>query len=105
MLSDAETVSPDEVRRMIAEGVRLVDVRDRARFAEERIEGAVNVPLGELLAGADLPTGPVIFYCESGREVWRCAERLRERVGELNFYAIERGLDEWKAAGMAVVRG
>lgn len=102
MLSDAETVSPEELRRMVAEGAALVDLRDREAYRREHINGAVNIPVGELLAGAEVPDGPVIFYCESGGEVWRHAARLRETVGSMNFYALARGLEEWKVAGFAV---
>jgi rhodanese-related sulfurtransferase len=104
MLSDAETVSPDEARRMVAEGAALIDLRSPDRYGAGHAPGAVNLPLDGVLAGADLPEGPVIFCCESGRDVWLNAERLRARVGALNFYAVARGLDEWRAEGLALVR-
>jgi rhodanese-related sulfurtransferase len=60
------SIERDEVGRLAAEGVPLVDVLPRRVYAEQHIAGAINIPLGELdrrtteLLHAD---DPVIVYC------------------------------------------
>ena len=46
----------------------LLDVRDREEFLEGHLEGAVNIPLGELEErSSEVPkTMPVLVYCGHG---------------------------------------
>ncbi len=41
-------VGRDDVRRLLAEGAQLVEVLPAGEFEEERLPGAVNIPLREL---------------------------------------------------------
>jgi rhodanese-related sulfurtransferase len=56
----------DEVRRLVEEGVQLVDVLPREEYEEEHLPGAINIPLKELnrttTAGLKRDA-PVIVYC------------------------------------------
>ena len=60
----------------------LVDVRTPAEYAMDHLDGAVNVPLGELEARlADFPARKdqdVIVYCRSGHRSARAAAVLRD---------------------------
>jgi rhodanese-related sulfurtransferase len=56
----------DEVRRLVEEGVQLVDVLPHEEYEDEHLPGAMNIPLKEL----DRETtarlrrdAPVIVYC------------------------------------------
>ncbi len=56
----------DEVRRLVEEGARLVDVLPRDEFEDEHLPGAINIPLKELdrKSTATLRRdAPVIVYC------------------------------------------
>jgi len=46
----AQEASPEEVQRMVESGSKtlIVDVREREDFEKETIQGAINVPLGQL---------------------------------------------------------
>ena len=58
-------VSTDSARALLADGVRFLDVLPPAAFAQEHIEGAVNLPLAEVddaPARFD-PDEPVVVYC------------------------------------------
>jgi rhodanese-related sulfurtransferase len=56
----------DEVRRLVEEGVQLVDVLPREEYEDEHLPGAINIPLKELnrttTAGLKRDA-PVIVYC------------------------------------------
>ena len=59
-------IDRSEVQRMLAAGAQLLDVLSADEHAEERLPGALNVPLAELRAGttAYLNRGdPIIVYC------------------------------------------
>lgn len=60
------TATRADVQRLVAEGAQLVDVLPAAEYEEDRLPGAVNVPLEELgrIAPQRLArTRPVIVYC------------------------------------------
>jgi rhodanese-related sulfurtransferase len=56
----------NEVRRLIDDGVQLVDVLGADEFADDHLPGAVNLPLRKLETEATRvldPTRPVLVYC------------------------------------------
>ncbi len=56
----------EEVRRLIAQGVQLVEVLPAKEYREDHLPGAINLPLRQLKAEArrvlDV-SRPVIVYC------------------------------------------
>ena len=66
-----QKVTPDVARKMMAEGVVLIDVRSPEEFASGHVKGAVNVPLDKFKKGMRLETVPdvndkVLVQCRSG---------------------------------------
>ena len=64
----AETTA-DQARQLVTAGARLVDVTDRAEFAQGHAEGAINLPITELdrrIAELEPKDRPVIVYCHTG---------------------------------------
>lgn len=59
------SVTPAEARRLIEDGAKLVDVRDRDEYAREHIPGAANIPVAEI-DRLDAGDCPVVFHCRSG---------------------------------------
>src|SRR5262245_18697667 len=66
---------PELAHRLVAKGALLLDVRSPEEFESRHIEGAVNVPVGELdegmhkidtLTGGD-KTRSIVVYCRTGR--------------------------------------
>ena len=56
----------DEVRRLVEEGIQLVEVLPREEYEEEHLPGAINIPLKELdrkTAARLKRDAPVIVYC------------------------------------------
>ena len=96
------TLSAPEAQRLIAQGARLVDIRDADEHARERIPGAINLPLAriEQLAPQDCT---VIFHCRSGMRTEANAARLEATSGGEPCYILAGGIDAWRAAGLPTV--
>lgn len=100
-LSPAETAQAQQAGEAL-----IVDVREPAEFAVERIAGALNLPLSifdpaSLLAVVD--PSRVIFQCGSGMRSMKAVMACR-----LSGLPADRhlagGIGAWKAAGLPTVR-
>lgn len=92
-------VTPDVAKKMMAEGVVLIDVREPDEFAEGHVEGAVNVPLSTFKPGMKLAAVPnlsdkVLVQCKSGVRAEKAARMLVES-GYKNVYNAY-GTSQWK---------
>jgi rhodanese-related sulfurtransferase len=99
-----QDLSPAELKTLLdAKAVTLVDVREPAEFAAERIEGAVLHPLSTFNPHA-LPPGKLVFQCGIGR---RSLEALRRHAAACLPPAqhLHGGLAAWKQAGLPTQRG
>ncbi len=57
-------------RRLVADGVKVVDVRTPAEYAAGHVPGAVNIPydeIGQRSAELGPAETPLVLYCHSGR--------------------------------------
>ena len=73
------TLTPAEARAQIAQGARLIDIRDADEYAREHIPDAELVPLATLTSGAPLNARAgetVIFHCRAGSRTQNNAIRL-----------------------------
>ena len=98
-----ETIKPREAAQRIRAGAMLVDIREPTEHAAERIEGAVNLPLGQLAAPI-AGEGPIIFHCRSGRRTMANAAQLAACAGGREALELDGGLNGWQAAGLPVAR-
>jgi len=80
----------------------LLDVRTPEEFAQERIAGAVNIPLQVLPERLnDIPQDrPVVLVCRSGNRT-KMAAQILVKAGYTKLYDLG-GLMQWKAAGLPV---
>ncbi len=76
----------------------LVDVRTSEEWAEGHLPGAVHVPLPELQErAAEIPDGPVVFYCRAGGRSSMAAEAFR--VSGRDAASLAGGVEAWQADG------
>jgi hydroxyacylglutathione hydrolase len=82
----------------------LVDVRGLHEYEEGRIEGAVHIPMGEMLHHLDeLPHHePFIVYCTTGIRSQVVASLL-QTMGYNNVHNLEGGIEAWKDAGLEAI--
>ena len=73
------TTSQSEARAAVARGALLLDVRTNGEFAGGHLDGATNIPVGELAARlAEVAAHKeIVVYCRSGRRSAAAAELLR----------------------------
>ncbi len=67
--SSAGKTDPAAARELVAGGAALIDVRSPGEFASGHIEGAKNIPVGEIGARTSevgAKDAPVVVYCRSG---------------------------------------
>jgi rhodanese-related sulfurtransferase len=95
----------DELAERLAEGARLIDVREPSEYAEARVPGGVLVPLGTVPDQIDTfrGDGPVYVICRSGaRSMQAC-----EYVATLGIEAVNvtGGTLAWIRSGRDVAAG
>lgn len=83
-LSPVEEVSPEELRKRIAAGEWVVDLRDRTAYAAEHLAGSIGIALGQQFAtylGWLIPWGtPLTLIGEDAGQV-TAAQRQLVRIG------------------------
>lgn len=100
-----ETLTPQQVKERLERGeIVLIDVREPAEYAVERIRGALLSPMSTLEVNA-LPSQsdkPIVFHCGAGLRSQRVAERYLAS-GHPRVAHMEGGLGAWKAAGLSTI--
>ena len=104
---DVVDVAPQEALAAQQAGeVVIIDVREPAEFAVERIAGALNLPLSTFEPASLLAVvAPerILFQCGSGMRSLKAVTACR-----LSGFAIDRhlagGIGGWKAAGLPTIR-
>lgn len=94
-------ITPAEVQSKLDQGWSLVDVRRDDEWAAGHLEGAVHIPLDQLVDRvAEVPDKAVV-YCHAGGRSARATGFLvsqgREAVN------LDGGITEWTAEGHPVV--
>jgi rhodanese-related sulfurtransferase len=97
-----------EMLNNVPDSVVLVDVRQPAEFARQRVEGAQNIPLEQVLGWSALDQLPanlsgrtLLIICSSG---WDSAQAARHLIslGRNDIFTIRGGMQEWAKAAWRV---
>lgn len=105
-MADGRDLAPADIFEALKrQEILLVDVREPAEFANERIHGALLHPLSTFEPKA-IPTDGtrrVVFQCGSGK---RSRQALNTFLAETGSDAVhlDGGIGGWKAAGLPTVR-
>lgn len=95
----------EEAREWLAQGGRLVDIREADETAQGVIQNAVVIPRGylESSVNADIPDTdtPVVVYCATGIRSLFAAESL-QTLGYSNVASLDGGIEGWKQAGLPI---
>lgn len=100
------TISPREAQTLLAQGAKLIDIRDADEYLREHIPQAHLAPLSALDQGSlpdNLRAGRIIFHCQSGKRTQNAAAKLSAIAAPAQTWLLEGGIDGWKAAGLPVV--
>jgi phage shock protein E len=85
-------------RKLVASGIKVVDVRTPAEFDAGHVPGAINIPHDEMAKRypeVGTPSTPVLLYCKSGHRTEIAARALREK-GFSTLYDMQ-SYDKWVA--------
>jgi rhodanese-related sulfurtransferase len=98
-------VSVDQLADLLAEGVRLIDVREPNEFEEARVPQAVLVPLGTVPDRIDAfrGEGPTYVICRSGARSMRACEALQDHG--VDVVNVAGGTLAWLASGREYATG
>ena len=102
-MSAPRMLSAAEVKQMLAQGYRIIDIRSADEYRREHITGSENISVAEL-AQHDLRDQQVIFTCLSGMRTQSSAEQLAASTGAEQALLLTGGLNAWKKSGGAVVK-
>ena len=84
---------------------QILDVREPYEWRAGHIEGAIHVPLGEVMAGRELgrldPSRQVVVVCKTGNRSELASLMLQARGFEAQN--LEGGTEGWVAAGLPIV--
>jgi phage shock protein E len=86
-------------RKLVAAGVKVVDVRTPAEFQSGHVPGAVNIPFDQMAQRAGElgpPSTPLVLYCRSGRRSGIAVGTLK-RQGFSRLYDLQ-AYDRWVAS-------
>ncbi len=81
--------------------VQIVDCREPYEWEAGRIEGAIHIPLNDIMAGGggDLDASkPVVVVCRSGNRSELASMMLQARGFEASN--LEGGMEEWEHEGL-----
>jgi rhodanese-related sulfurtransferase len=97
----ADLSTPAGVSERLSE-IQLVDCREPYEWEAGRVEGAIFLPLNDIMAGAgaDLDkTKPVVVICRTGNRSELATMMLQARG--FDAHNLEGGMEAWERAGLA----
>jgi rhodanese-related sulfurtransferase len=103
-VSPIQHLGAEEVAERVRNGALLVDVREPAEFAAERIEGALLMPLSTFDPTALPKDVALIFHCGTGKRSAMALVRAQQ-AGLPHDAHLAGGILAWKAAGLPTVSG
>lgn len=86
---------------LLAQGARLIDVREESEHAQHAIPGDRLVPRGVLefdISKVARREDRLVIYCRSGRRSALAADTL-QRLGYGQVWSLAGGILAWEAAG------
>jgi hydroxyacylglutathione hydrolase len=103
-----ELIDSDELaRRLEADDLLVLDVRDDDEWAEAHIPGSIHLPYGELPERqAELPRDKTIAaICSGGKRSGLAASILQREGFERVIHVADGGVGTWRRSGHPVERG
>ncbi len=100
-----EEITVDELADLLADGARVIDVREPDEFAEARVPGVLLVPLGTVPQHVDDFQGEGTTYviCKSGGRSMQACEFVAAQGADV--VNVAGGTMAWIASGRDVTTG
>jgi sulfur-carrier protein adenylyltransferase/sulfurtransferase len=95
-------VGTEEAIRLVADGYRVIDVREQHEWDAGHVAGATLLPLGEvanrIAEVAPDRDAPILLHCRSGARSGRAAAYMQQ-LGYRNVVNLHALIDEWPKRG------
>ncbi len=102
MFEDAPGINPDEVAGRRADGWTLLDVRSDEEWADAHIDGAVHIPMDQIMERMGEVDEQVICVCAVGARSARVTQFLNAQGKDaVNLLG---GVYGWADAGLPLTR-
>lgn len=101
----SKDLTPQQVKAALAaHEILLIDVREPAEFAAERIDGALNLPLSTFTPSAlpDAGGKTIVLQCAGGKRSAMAVAQCRKADQAIETH-LAGGLAAWKASGLPTV--
>lgn len=96
------TVTTDELPNPLPEGVSVLDVREPVEWSYGHIEGAVHIPLMELVQRlGEVPNGRTVVVCKVGARSAQAVAYLSQQGYDVAN--LDGGMVEWAGDGRPMV--
>ena len=92
-------VTAQELSKLEADSMQIVDIRDESAFSYGHIPGAINIPIAEIDNISFSQDKQLVVYCRTGQLSYDVVERLCEKG--YNAYDLEGGYVAWLQAHVA----
>lgn len=115
-LAEVAQVSNAELRRLVAQGVAVVDLRTAGEWRQTGVvAGSQLITLFDETGQADpaawlrvldskVPAGqPVVLICRTGNRSGKAAQLLEQRDPRRKIYNVREGITGWVAGGEPVI--
>lgn len=91
-------INMEELKRLVANGAILLDVRSPQEYKEGHLEGAISIPEYELKSRSKNELQDkninIIIYCSSGSRSKK-AKKILEKMGYHNVYNLYNGIQNY----------
>ena len=100
-----QEVDTDRLAELLAEGVRVIDVREPAEFEQARLKGSSLIPLATVPQSIDefRGDGPTYVICRSGGRSMQACKFLDEQG--VDVVNVTGGLMAWISSARDYVSG
>lgn len=109
-------IGNDELKKLLADGVKLVDLRTAGEWRQTGVIAGTNMitlfdergradpeAWKKELSAVSAPDQPVILICRSGNRTGVAAKMLNETMPKRKIYNVKEGMNGWVKAGQQVV--
>jgi rhodanese-related sulfurtransferase len=101
-MTHVPTVTTADLPNPLPEGVHVLDVREPVEWAHGHIDGAVHIPLMELVQRLpEVPVGRTVVVCKMGGRSAQAVAYLAQQG--LDVANLDGGMLEWAEAGRPMV--
>jgi rhodanese-related sulfurtransferase len=100
-------ISPAQLVRLINQGARVVDIRDKEQFDAGHIVDSINLPAADPAAGQAKKikhSKTVVLVCDTGSKSGQCVEPWRA-AGYESAFSLNGGLAAWRQDNLPIVAG